>query len=175
MTMDKPCFTVCRSCREWCDWVGDRPFCNKCLCYCRENGMPARHPRVYSTGLCMCGALLYPWELGGQSYCRACGRWQVLPTFGKLPTPVNQMITLVGRVSPAHQFGLIRRPQEPAARNARTAVLRDLYRLVIPDIRFLRSDLPSRFYAPWHDAFVGVTNAISQSNAYDRLVAYTKS
>lgn len=175
MTMQKPCLTICRSCNEWCDWVGERPFCNNCLCYCRPNGMPARHPRVYSTGICMCGALLYPWELGGQSCCRACGRWVVLPTFGKIPTPTNTIVSLVGRAMPTVQFGTIRRPQEPAARNPRTAVLRDLYRLVIPDIRFLRSDLPPRFYAPWHDAFIGVTETLSQPATYDRLLAYTKS
>jgi len=165
-----PCPTVCKKCKQEAFAIGDRMFCKTCNGYLTNRGRPDGSRRWYSPGYCQCGSLLYPFFRGWQSHCRDCNRYIVPERHAKVPPALGELIPLVGQTLAIHEFGHRRWPEEPDASDIGVAIVRDLIRLCLPDIRFLRPDLPLAFYAPWQYEFANEVKPIPQPIMYDRLV-----
>lgn len=170
-----PCYVICSRCHEWCVWSAGRPYCKQCHAVCNKHGIPDGNRRWYSPGYCPCGALMYPFEKGRQCLCRDCNRYIILPRMAPVPPSASDLLRLVDRTPTDMVFGSKTWPEEPEASDVRIAIIRDMYRLCMPDIRFLRIDLPLSFYAPWHNAFNTQNRPIAQALACMLLEPYTRS
>lgn len=164
--------TICRRCHEFCNEQAGRAICPVCSAFCGPEGVPQGNRRWYSPGLCKCGALMYPFTRGRQAMCRDCGTYRVLPRRAPVPPTTKQLLQLVTYIPQTHLFGSTQWAEEANPASAGVAVIRDLYRLCMPDIRFLRPDLPLNFYADWHRLFKSETEPVPQPIAYDRLQAF---
>lgn len=165
--------TICRRCHEFCVKQAGREICPVCFAYCQPSGIPRGDSRRwYSPGLCKCGALMYPFARNRQSKCRDCGAYRILPKRAPVPPTAEQIFDLVAYMPQTHMFGTKQWAEEPPVTHPSVAVIRDLYRLCMPDIRFLRADLPLNFYADWHRLFRADTKPVPQPVAYDRLQAF---
>lgn len=167
--------TVCRRCKASCSKLGGKPFCRQCDRHIQSSGVPFGHRRWYSPGLCDCGAMLYPFFLGEQSKCRECRKYKVVPRMARIPPSASDLIGLLTTTPNIILLGTMGQPEEPEPYSHSVAILRDLYRLCLPDIRFLRTDMPPSFYAPWHEAFRQADGIMTPTEAIDRLIPYTRS